>query len=147
MAKRTRHPYSVYGWYDDGMVEGFCAMGVLVGFICNPWPRKIPPKETLERWALDFVTQKIKASSRSGLFIGDVVRYGKADADDESGDAMKTPELFGSMQLCIVPYLPKRFEFKHNGKHYKCRVQTSRKYINYNTGNTVRHTIISWTKK
>ena len=142
MVKRTKHPYRVDYWYDGGCVEGFCAMGVLSGFSCFSRPRKTPSKETLEKWALDFVTEKIKASRRSGLFMGDVVRYG-----GYNNDSMEKVDLFESMQLCIVPYLPKRFEFKHNGKHYKCRVQTSRRYINYNTGNTVRHTIISWTKK
>lgn len=137
----VKHPYSVGGWIDA--IDNFCAMGVLSGFSCFSRPRKTPTKKTLERWALDFVTEKIKASRRSGLFIGDVVRYGEFD---DEGDNGKVP-MFESMQLCIVPYLPKRFEFKHDGKHYKCRVQTSRKYINYNTGNTVRHTIISWTKK
>ena len=122
------------------IIPGFCAVNCAHAFVCDydKYPKNEGERKKL---ALEFVVELIRDCSGSRLFIGDIVKLNKRE---EGKFPLRVHE---SMQLCIVPYLPKKFSFNYKGKCYSCSVQTSRRYLNYNSGNTVRHTIISWTKK
>lgn len=108
-------------------IANFCAFHSLEEYGRGGWNK---PKPTA-RQALSFVISKIKLDYGCALFFG-----GPAGADGGYGIIHDIGE-----------QLPKKFSFKHNGMEYNCKVSLSRKYHNYNSGNTVKHCIIQWTKK
>lgn len=106
-------------------MANFCAFKALQYYGRSSYTR---PTKTE---ALDFIKDNIAESTGSCLFFGD-----RAAKNYKAG-----------MIYDIAEQLPEEFSFSRYGKEYGCKVFLSPPYRNYNSGNTVKHCIIQWTKK